>query len=518
MDRKGISLVALVITIIVLIILTGAVVINAINVPNNASITVFYNNIGTLQDVVTMKMLNNLTENAENFNENAKWIGVIKDYGIDDIDEAPEFITKINGVDVAQVDESMKDIVAIDDEEFTKYYVSRDGAIYHMGYESGGRIYHNQTVSTPPVESIEVVSGITKTEYIVGDKIDLQGLVIKAKYDDGTEGNILVGGCTFNPALKDATAVEGQKQIQVSYGGKTADVKIEIEVDLPQGWTVASLNADNRAVSGEIKGITYYAPIPKGFTVSTNSKEDQIEEGLVIKDASGNEFVWVPVNGGYDITNALNTQITNKTALAYWQDAKNAGGTGAVGSGYNEPYTRTAGSWTNTEWENMMDSVLKYGGFYIGRYEAAGTVNELLVQKGEMPITKIAWGSSMTEAGSNTATAVSRAKYTGDQYGLASTLMYGIQWDSIMNWANCVSETREPIGKKVASGDVVTDCYKNIYDLAGNVRKWTKEGYNTGSRVHCGGSYNSATGGRSNLVPNLNIISNIGFRIALYVK
>ena len=37
------------------------------------------------------------------------------------------------------------------------------------------------------------------------------------------------------------------------------------------------------------------ATIPEGFKVSINSTEDDINEGLVIKDDEGNEFVWIPV-------------------------------------------------------------------------------------------------------------------------------------------------------------------------------------------------------------------------------
>ena len=49
-------------------------------------------------------------------------------------------------------------------------------------------------------------------------------------------------------------------------------------------------------------GITYnytdaegkHAMIPEGFKVSTKSSEQYIDDGLVIQDKDGNEFVWVP--------------------------------------------------------------------------------------------------------------------------------------------------------------------------------------------------------------------------------
>ena len=142
--KRGISLVALIITIIVLVILTGTVIMNAINIPSNANLTVFKTNVGSIQDAVTIKMLNNLTENAANYNENAKWIGVVEGYTIDDIASAPVFDKQINGVNVAALDVSLKDSLSITDEEFVKYYVSENGTIYHEGFDNDGDIYYNQ--------------------------------------------------------------------------------------------------------------------------------------------------------------------------------------------------------------------------------------------------------------------------------------------------------------------------------------------------------------------------------------
>ena len=36
--------------------------------------------------------------------------------------------------------------------------------------------------------------------------------------------------------------------------------------------------------------------IPSGFAVSQVEGENTVEDGLVIIDSDGNEFVWVPVN------------------------------------------------------------------------------------------------------------------------------------------------------------------------------------------------------------------------------
>jgi type II secretory pathway pseudopilin PulG len=70
--KLGISLVSLVITIIILIILTGAVVIVGFNAPRDAQLAVFKSNVANVQDVVTVRMLNNVLEHHDKSSENTK--------------------------------------------------------------------------------------------------------------------------------------------------------------------------------------------------------------------------------------------------------------------------------------------------------------------------------------------------------------------------------------------------------------------------------------------------------------
>jgi hypothetical protein len=67
MNKRGISLVALVITIIVLIILTAAVVITGINVPTNAEEAVTAYNVTVVQDAVTIYAMNKMFDSISAF-------------------------------------------------------------------------------------------------------------------------------------------------------------------------------------------------------------------------------------------------------------------------------------------------------------------------------------------------------------------------------------------------------------------------------------------------------------------
>lgn len=73
------------------------------------------------------------------------------------------------------------------------------------------------------LESI-TIEGPTKTEYEVGDEIDLNGLVVTAHYSDGTDktiSNYEVSGFDSSTA--------GEKSVTVSYGGKTAQFRVNVQ-------------------------------------------------------------------------------------------------------------------------------------------------------------------------------------------------------------------------------------------------------------------------------------------------
>ena len=119
--KKGISLVALIITIIVLIILTAAVVITGANTPENAQLAVWKNDVSAVQDAVTLCMLNNMAAAATNvgmdFNT-VKWVGVTADNTAPAVDHS-----KFLGDDVLAM---LSGVVS------TNYSVDENGIVYAM--------------------------------------------------------------------------------------------------------------------------------------------------------------------------------------------------------------------------------------------------------------------------------------------------------------------------------------------------------------------------------------------------
>ena len=302
------------------------------------------------------------------------------------------------------------------------------------------------------------------------------------------------------------------------------------------------------------------ATIPAGFAVSQVEGENIIDDGLVVIDSNGNEFVWVPV----EITDEeKEAGITFETKYPRTEFLDNAPSTG-LDSKYTEPYINGYEG-EDTEYQSMIESVTEHGGFYVGRYEA-GCENErnrdnqktsqtVLVKKGVKVYNYVPWGNTMDDTGVTKdheetyngitgAVELSKKFATANNYDtskIVSTLIYGIQWDMMLryvsdnehnvnnssNWGNYIStktmaQNNETNDMNYTTGRNESWKAKNIYDIAGNVREWTMEASYTHLRVSRGGTYldDGSVSPASNRGNNEPHYSNdyISFRLVLYIK
>ena len=114
------------------------------------------------------------------------------------------------------------------------------------------------------------------------------------------------------------------------------------EEDELRGLTAleAATNLENTIYIDNSTGEEKTVTIPAGFAVSQVEGENTVDDGLVIIDSKGNEFVWVPVN------------IDNYVRIDF-----------GIQAGLYSTYHETLS-------DIESESIQKYGGYYIGRYEA----------------------------------------------------------------------------------------------------------------------------------------------------
>ena len=79
-----------------------------------------------------------------------------------------------------------------------------------------------------PVVTLEsiTISGPNKTEYKIGDKLDLTGLVVIAHYSDGSYQEV-----TDYEVSGFDSAAAGEKTVTVTYQGETVSFKITVKED-----------------------------------------------------------------------------------------------------------------------------------------------------------------------------------------------------------------------------------------------------------------------------------------------
>ena len=236
-------------------------------------------------------------------------------------------------------------------------------------------------------------------------------------------------------------------------------------------------------------------PLPNGFYYVGGD----VSTGLVISDKQGdtmsasgvdmgNQFVWIPVASEADLERTEFDRTTGQPTTGLSTD-------------YTEPYANGY-STEAEEYTTMKTQVLKYGGFYIGRFEAGvnsttlrtgvTTAQTVICKKGVAPYNRVPWGKAMNDASEveRKSGAVYLAKNFASQHNytsVTSTLTYGCEWDAMCRYIGDSQRTTPTKSKPELTGSVSTDVSKNIYDLAGNCREWTMEAIPTYSRVTRGG-------------------------------
>ena len=311
-------------------------------------------------------------------------------------------------------------------------------------------------------------------------------------------------------------------------------------------------------------------PVPNGYVGSSVAGENEIDTGYVIYEGeesvtdsnvaeaqkNRNQYVWVPVpdiskfygidsNGKkwgkiYQFTTGTNSsELFDEITGTYPYNWSESNGVMTISSktGRREPDVvpkagstgydmdsrlKTLGLGAKTtheflnqlekEFNNMVASVEKYGGFYIGRYET-GNINQEtpVIRKGNTSINSQTWYNMYKRCKNikGTNTNVVTGMIWGNQWD--RTLMWLIETgnktkeqitDDSTSWGNYNNATFEYVNSRgfvdtknegsyirIPTGSAEYTKANNIYDLAGNVYDWTMEAHSAYSRVYRGGYY-----------------------------
>lgn len=254
-------------------------------------------------------------------------------------------------------------------------------------------------------------------------------------------------------------------------------------------------------------------PIPEGYKHVCG----EWNNGFVIERSSdGSQFVWIPV-GCLDSNGTLDgVSFTEKFGRRNYRNNEFSEGE------FHETLTG--------ELALQFESVKKYGGFYISRYNISKSVaGKPQSVKGVMPWVNINFDDAKEVAST-----------IENNEAVKSHLTFGAEYDSILEWfIKSNARTRSEIAENstnwgnhwntknsprrvVETGSREEWRTNNIYDFAGNVDEWTQEKNDSSYRVirgglYCFDGYCYPVACRDYFVPDVSC-NYTGFRATLCIK
>ena len=327
------------------------------------------------------------------------------------------------------------------------------------------------------------------------------------------------------------------------------DDLIVINENMPESDTVQDTNIDVNTSDATTNDTTTNDDTTTDTTVPT-----QEEINIFNLQKTRNQYVWVPVddpsriygvdNKGkiwgklYDFSNtgrkALNWTETNGIMNITSQTSHREpnvlqsttfdrdGCSYMHSSGLGETRYEMLAQELEQNYYEIIESIKKYGGFYIGRYETGGLNGTAVVRKMDTNIGSQNWYTMykkcLTLKGANTDVKTSMIfgnlwdealewlVKSGATISDGTTLTYQLVSSNSTTWGNyydatfnyiaanaetpLMTETKaKSTSTRIPAGSAEYTKVNNVYDMAGNVFEWTTEANYTYFRVYRGGSY-----------------------------
>ena len=311
------------------------------------------------------------------------------------------------------------------------------------------------------------------------------------EYTDGTKTAVIPGGFTVS-GIRNETKIDGGLVIYLIPDDELENVKwdgtektkydqfVWIPVEHPNEMFMCQAKTADTMCNLKIEGNEVICQTHKTADVTKSKKM----AGRLYATSTGENF-----------NSSLTTQTYNANS-GLREPAIVTGSDTGTGTQYDGSNTDNNIGLTlatlQKEYNNAVKKVIESKGFWIGRYETSrmSRLNDdiavnIVAGKGTSDgINMVTW-YRMYKQQQNYAN-----KKGLDTSKIQSTMIFGAAYDQTMLFANCATETTPKKDfSTVMTGNVPTDCYKNIYDLCGNLYEWTTETPSTSSRVYRGGSY-----------------------------
>ena len=450
-NKKGITLIALVVTVVVLIILAG-VSINAVLGDN-----------GIIKKANQAASVTKEAEVKEAINRTILEFYLTNDY------ETLEDFLKAKAED-GSIDSVTKNADGTLTVKKGDYSVTVENKTNSSGGSSSGGNTGGET-QTPEIAigEAKVVANSDGTGSAITDAASVYlGSTLYITFSHSITG----GTTTVDKTIPYAVTKNGTYTFTVTgtVNGKSYTKNVIVTVNqFKDVYEYMQTNTKVTYSDGEVW-------VPEGFKVAGDSAST-VQGGIVIEDKAGNQFVWVPVATLADYKRTWYT------------------GYGAF-SGYSEALP-----------EDEKTSVERYKGFYIGRYEAGdkeSTVAKTLRSSNDVTKTVTIKANQAPYNYVTRTEAVSLAEgfATKQGYKVKTKLVSSYAWDTTIefiqkvnsdygisseegNYYNTTFSYTDITGAKqtkaegsrvlVPTGQTTPVC--NIYDMGGNVWEWTTESF-----------------------------------------
>ena len=494
-NKKGITLIALVVTVVVLIILAG-VSINAVLGDN-----------GIIKKANQAASVTKEAEVKEAINRTILEFYLTNDY------ETLEDFLKAKAED-GSIDSVTKNADGTLTVKKGNYSVTVENKTNSSGGSSSGGSTGGET-QTPEITigEAKVVANSDGTGSAITDANSVYlGNTLYITFSHSITG----GTTTVDKTIPYAVTKNGTYTFTVTgtVNGKSYTKNVSVTVNqFKDVYEYMQTNTKVTYSDGEVW-------VPEGFKVADDSAST-VQGGVVIEDKDGNQFVWVPVD---TISDYKRTWYTGSDGITF-------------------------GSYSETLKDDEKTSVTTYKGFYIGRYEAGdkeSTVAKTLRSSNDVTktVTIKANQAPYNYVTRTQAKSLAEGVKTQQGYKAKTKLVSSYAWDTTIafiqkvnsdygsssgeeNYYNKTFSYTDITGASqtkssnspvlVPTGQTTPVC--NIYDMGGNVFEWTTEFCSDSPSAGRGGDYgyytNYPAGYRVTLSDGA--YDSIGFRLTLFM-